>query len=259
MPYRPEIRIFENASELAAEAADFFLWLGQQAISERGRFVVALSGGSTPRALYGALTSARNRGRIDWSRVVFLFGDERCVPPDHTESNFATAQNTLFLPLGIQPENVHRMEGELEPRSAAEQYERTLRRLAQTPDGEWPRLDMILLGMGEDGHTASLFPGTPALEERGHWVVPGLAPQGIRCRLTLSTGVINHAGVILFLVTGASKAFVVRNVLEGGAAKSSPYPAALIRPERGRLIWFLDRAAASELIITKQNVPSEEE
>jgi 6-phosphogluconolactonase len=117
---------------------------------------------------------------------------------------------------------------------------------------------LILLGLGEDGHTASLFPGSAALGERERWVVPGQASQGIRSRLTLTTGVINHASVVLFLVTGTGKALVVRDILEGRASASSPYPAALIQPERGRLLWFLDRAAASELTITKQHLSSEE-
>lgn len=253
-----ELHIFGDASELAGEAADFFLWLGEQAISQRGRFLVALSGGSTPRALYAALATAGDRTRLRWSRVRFFFGDERCVPPTHSDSNFATAQQALFVPLGIPPDNVYRMEGELEPATAAERYERTLRWQLDGPGGPWPRFDLILLGLGEDGHTASLFPGSAALGERERWVVPGQASQGIRSRLTLTTGVINHASVVLFLVTGTGKALVVRDILEGRASASSPYPAALIQPEMGRLLWFLDRAAASELTITKQHLSSEE-
>ncbi len=258
MTRAPELHIFTDASELAAEAADFFLWVGEQAIAQRGRFLVALSGGSTPKALYSELAGPACASRLDWSRVHFCFGDERCVPPSHAESNFAAAQSTLFAPLGIPPDHIYRLEGEADPAEAARRYEETLRRLTGTLQGQWPQFDLILLGMGEDGHTASLFPGTPALHERERWVVPGQAPHGIRSRLTLTPGVINHAGVVLFLVTGASKAAVLRDVVEGRESARAPYPAATIRPAVGRLVWFLDRAAASELTVSKQGISSEE-
>ncbi|WHZ17334.1 MAG: 6-phosphogluconolactonase, eukaryotic type [Nitrospira sp.] len=250
MSRAPEIHIFADAQELAREAADLFLRLGEQAIAERGRFLVALSGGSTPKALYSILASPEYAPRLDWSKVQFLFGDERNVPPSHADSNFAMADKALFAPLRIPSVQIHRMKGEDQPEAAAAQYEDSLRRLTGA-SGPWPQLDLVLLGMGEDGHTASLFPGTPSLHERTRWVVPSLSPQGTRSRLTLTLGVINHATVILFLVTGVNKATVVRSVVEPRPGDQVTYPAALVRSETGRLLWYLDQAAASELSLSR--------
>jgi len=249
----PELHIFADAQELALEAGNFFLSIGEQAIAERGRFLVALSGGSTPKALYSILTSPEYARRLDWNKVQFLFGDERSVSPSHTDSNFAMANEGLFIPLGISSTQIHRMRGEDQPEAAALQYEDNLRRLTATPPGHWPALDLVLLGMGDDGHTASLFPGTPSLGERTRWVVPSLSPKGTRSRLTLTLGVINHASVILFLVTGLNKAKVIRSVVERQSTGPGLYPAALVQPERGRLIWYLDQAAASELNLSKHD------
>lgn len=257
MALAPEAHVFQDPEELAAEAADLFLWLAEQAISARGRFSVALSGGTTPKAVYSTLASARTR--LDWANVFFFFGDERCVPPSHEESNFLTAQTSLFRPLNIPDTRIFRMKGEEEPEIAGRDYEAVMRRtLGSSTDG-WPRFDLILLGLGPDGHTASLFPGTAALEERTRWVAPGFAPTGIRQRLTLTLSVINHADVVLFLVAGAGKARIARDVLEPSSSETAPYPASLVQPIAGRLLWFLDRAAASELTMTKQHLSSREE
>lgn len=148
--------------------------------------------------------------------------------------------------------------GEADPSAAATAYEYRLRQLVGEADERWPRFDLILLGLGEDGHTASLFPGTAAAQEKTRWVTPGSAPTGTRQRLTLTTGVINHAGVVLFLVTGASKAPVARKVLEGGATAAASYPAAAVQPDEGRLLWFLDRSAAADLTASKREFSSEE-
>lgn len=252
----PEVHIFSDPHELAEKAADFFLKSGEQAIAASNRFLVVLSGGTTPKMLYSILTSQNSARRLDWSKVQFLFGDERCVPPSHPDSNFAMANETLFIPLQISPTQIHRMRGEDPPEIAAYQYEVTLRRLTAAVPGEWPVLDLILLGMGNDGHTASLFPGTASLNERTRWVVPSLAPQGTRSRLTLTLAVINHASVILFLVTGPNKAPVLRHVLERQPTDSVLYPSELVQPESGRLLWYLDRAAASELSVSAQVEPS---
>lgn len=257
MSRAPEILIFADAQELTLEAADFFLSAGEQAIAERGRFLVTLSGGSTPKALYSILTSLEYARRLDWNRVQFLFGDERGVPPSHPDSNFAMANEALFIPLGISPAQIHRMRGEDQPEAAALQYEDTLRRLTATSSGQWPALDLVLLGMGDDGHTASLFPGTPSLSERTRWVVPSLSPKGTRSRLTITLGVINHASMILFLVTGLNKAKVVQGVVERQSTEHGLYPAALVQPETGRLLWYLDQAAASELSLPKQELHRE--
>ena len=208
---------------------------------------MALSGGSTPKALYAALTRPHIAEHLDWGKVHFFFGDERGVPPTHAESNFGLAQAMLFHPLHIPSSLIHRMRGEDPPESAAIDYERTLRRIAAPVTGQWPALDLILLGMGDDGHTASLFPDTPAVTDTIRWVVPGYAPQGTRSRITITLGVINHASVVLFLVTGLNKATVVRRIFESRADAPDAYPAARIRPETGRLLWYFDRAAASAL------------
>ena len=250
MSQAPAIHTFTDAQELTRAAAGLFLEVGKQAIAERNRFLVALSGGSTPKALYSILANDKYAQQLDWSKVHFLFGDERSVPPTHADSNFAMANAILFSPLHIPSAQIHRMRGEDPPETAAAQYETTLRHLTAAVPGQWPRLDLVLLGMGDDGHTASLFPGTASLTEQTRWVAPSTSPQGTRARVTLTLGVINHASVVLFLVAGRNKAAVVRRVLEQRPGDPGPYPAALIRPETGRLLWYLDRAAASELTAT---------
>lgn len=226
--------------------------VGTAAIAARGRFLIALSGGSTPRSLYTRLASPDCADRLDWSRVQVLFGDERAVPPTHADSNFAMADQTLFTPLRLAPAQIHRMRGEDEPEAAAAQYENTLRRFTAGGGGAWPILDLVLLGMGEDGHTASLFPNGPELHERTRWVTPSYSPQGTRTRLTLTLGVINRASVVLFLVAGANKATVVRHLLEPQTDDAVRYPAALVQPVAGQLVWYLDQAAAAKLTRSQQ-------
>ncbi len=251
-----ELHTFPDAQELIRAAATLFINLGQQAIAERDRFLVALSGGSTPKALYSVLGSPEYAPQLDWMKVHFLFGDERAVPPTHSDSNFALANTMLFTPLRIPSIQIHRMRGEDPPEIAAIQYEETLRKLTGSAPGPWPALDLVLLGMGDDGHTASLFPGTPSVAEQTRWVVPGLSPQGTRLRITLTLGVINHASVVLFVVTGPNKAKIVQRVIEGSSSDPTPSPAALVRPETGRLLWYLDRAAASELTVAADELSS---
>ena len=250
MSQAPEIHRFSDTQELTRAAAGLFLEVGRQAITQRNRFLVALSGGSTPKTLYSILASEDHAQQLDWSKVHFLFGDERSVPPAHPDSNFAMANAMLFSPLHIPSTQIHRIRGEDPPEAAAAHYETTLRHLTAAVPGQWPQLDLVLLGMGDDGHTASLFPGTASLTEGTRWVVPGTSPQGTRARVTLTLGVINHASVVLFLIAGRNKAAVVRRVLEQRPGDPGPYPAALVRPETGRLLWYLDHAAASELTPT---------
>jgi 6-phosphogluconolactonase len=260
MAAAPEIRIFNEAEDLACEAADLFVWLGGQAIASSGRFRVALSGGSTPKTMQGLLAGEAFDGQVDWRRVEFYFGDERCVPPDHPESNYGMAEATLFRPLRIPPEQVFRMAGEaFDPAQAARDYEGLIRTRFGTPAPDWPRFDLVILGLGEDGHTASLFPGTRALDERERLVVDNRSPRGVPSRLTCTAPLINQAQAVLFLVSGASKAAAARAVLEDRDRDPARFPAKLIRPVQGRLIWFLDRAAASELTLAKQQVVSHEE
>lgn len=248
MPAVPEILIAQNHEEWAETAEEIIDDVGAQAIKNRGRFLLALSGGNTPELLYRKLSSGSRMDRLDWSRTHFLFSDERCVPPDHPDSNFCLADRALFRPLSIHPDQIHRMVGEdPDPERAANNYEHEIRRIIGNASIDWPCLDLVLLGIGTDGHTASLFPGTSAVEEHNRWVAQGQAPSGPTARLTLTLGVLNRASVILFLVTGSQKAAIVKTVLEPGRESGRRVPAGLVKPEQGRLIWLLDIAAAAEL------------
>ncbi len=248
MPVIPEIRIAPSIQEWAQDAATFIVSIGERAIQSNGRFIMTLSGGSTPKTLYQVLAAPEWKVRFDWSRTFFLFGDERCIPPEHPESNFQMADSTLFQPLHVRPDHIFRMKGEYEdPAAAAREYEENIRELTECPAPEVPRLDLILLGLGDDGHTASLFSGTAALQENNRIVTVGHAPIGITSRLTLTLGVLNHAAVVLFLVTGSGKAHIVRRVLEPESEEDCFLPAKRISPEAGRLVWMLDESAAQRL------------
>lgn len=233
------VRIFESPRELAEAAARDFAERAAGAIARSGRFAVALAGGSTPKATYEIL--ARDYARdIDWGRVHFFFGDERTVPPDHEESNYRMAREALLshVPAG----SAHRMRGELPPEEAAAAYEEELRGFF----GEGPTgFDLILLGIGEDGHTASLFPNTPALDVTGRWVVSNPVGKLDAIRLTLTVPAINAARAVCFLVAGEGKAEALKEILEGDADPRD-YPAKLVQPA-GRAVWMVDRAAAGSL------------
>jgi 6-phosphogluconolactonase len=243
---KPEIVTCRDVGELAHKAAEQFVALAGAAVARAGRFAVALSGGSTPRAVYSLLGSPEFRDRVDWPRVHLFWGDERCVPPDHPESNFRMVQETLLAKIQIPSQNVHRMIGEKEPAQAAAAYEQELREFFAVQPGQMPRFDLILLGLGEDGHTASLFPGTAALDETEHWVAAVYVEQLQSYRLTLTLPVINAAAQVTFLVSGASKAKIVSDIFAPDSA-SRNYPAAQVRPMEGRLTWMIDRDAAKEL------------
>ena len=256
----PEIRIVADSSELAKEAAELFVGFGQQAITSRSCFRVALSGGSTPQALYSVLASPETSGQLDWARVEFFFGDERCVPPDHADSNYRLAHDHLFNPLKISGDRIFRMQGEIDsPNEASHRYEEVLRTRFGTPAPSWPRFHLILLGLGEDGHTASLFPGTPALHEQTRLVVPSTSPKGIAQRLTMTAPLINHAEAVMFMVSGAGKASPLHDILEAPRHADGTLPASLVKPEAGRLLWLLDRAASAQLTMAKQQLASHEE
>ena len=252
MPVMPDIRIARNGQEWAHNAAALIQRISEQAIQSNGRFLVALSGGSTPKTLYQTLTKSEWKGQFNWPQTFFLFGDERCTPPEHPESNFGMAQSALFQPLGIRSNHVYRMKGDHhDPAAAAREYEETLRSLTHCAAPEVPRIDLILLGLGEDGHTASLFPGTTVLQEQTRLVTVSHAPTGIRVRLTLTLGVINRATVVLFLVTGSAKAPMVLAILEPQSAADRAFPAAMVAPQAGQLIWMLDHSGAEQLIIRR--------
>ena len=235
----------EDPQQLAEAAARDFATKAEAAIAERGRFSVALAGGSTPEATYEIL--ARDyAGGLGWSSVHVFFGDERTVPPDHEDSNYRMAQRTLLsrVPVG----SVHRMRGELPPTEAAAAYEEELREFFGASD-EPPSLDLILLGIGEDGHTASLFPETSALEVHDRWVVANPVLKLETTRLTLTVPIINFARAVNFLVTGEGKAEALKQILEGDADPHQ-YPAKLVRPADGP-VWMVDRAAAQRLQETR--------
>jgi len=243
----PQILI-ATSEEWANKAAGFIHSLSEQAIRSNGRFLLTLSGGSTPKLLYRVLASDEWKRKFDWSHILFLFGDERCVPPDHTDSNFRMAQAELFQPLHIPADHIFRIKGEYNDRAAAAQeYEATIRTLTHCPAPAVPSLDLVLLGIGDDGHTASLFPGTPALHVRETLLTVGQAPSGIRDRLTLTFSALNRAAVVLFLVTGHGKAERVRQILEPQSDADRSLPAATVSPESGRLVWILDQPAAGQL------------
>ncbi len=234
------VNIYDSPEELAQAAAREFANRAAEAIGERGRFAVVLAGGSTPRAMYEIL--ARDyRDTIDWNNVHVFFGDERSVPPDHDDSNYKMARESLLdhVPIG----SVHRMQGELSPDEAAEAYEHELRDFFASDD--LPKFDLILLGTGPDGHTASLFPETSALEVHDRWVVANPVLKLETTRITLTVPVISAARAVYFLVAGEGKAGPVAEILEGDPDPRE-YPASLIQPEN-EPVWMLDRAAASDL------------
>jgi len=237
------IRVAPDVATLARMAADTIQDLAQTAISQTGRFTVALSGGSTPKTLFQLLASDYQE-KIDWKNTYIFWGDERCVPPDDADSNYKMARETLLDHVSLPESNVYRIKGELPPEDGAAQYEETLRTYF---NNELPRLDLILLGMGDDGHTASLFPGTDALNERQKWVIPNHVVSAKQTwRITLTLTVINNASNIMFLVAGTGKAETLKRVLQGDY-KPTELPSQLIKPTNGNLIWAVDHAAGSLL------------
>jgi len=234
------VHVYSSLEELSAAAAREFAARAEEAIEERGRCAVVLAGGSTPETMYGIL--ARDYiDQIDWSKVYAFFGDERSVPPHHEDSNLKMASEVLLDHVPVA--NVHRIRGELPPDEAAEVYEEELRKFFQTEDV--PRFDLILLGIGADGHTASLFPETSALEVHDRWIVANPVLKLDTIRVTLTVPVINTARAVVFLVAGEDKAEAVKEILEGDADPRA-YPAKLVQPPGGPK-WMVDQSAASLL------------
>lgn len=241
-----EIRVLTTPQELFAAAAEEIVRLANQAVAERGRFTIALSGGSTPKSLF-TLLATNARGTLPWDRMYFFWSDERHVPPTDPDSNYKMANEAMLSKVPVLPGNVYRIPAENpDAAAAAEAYESTLKKFFQVQPGQYPAFDQILLGMGPDGHTASLFPGTPGLQEKSRLVIANWVEKLKSHRLTLTLPVINAARCVAFLVSGTDKAAVLRTVLEENAP-GEQYPAKLVHAENGKLIWFLDRAAASEL------------
>ncbi len=235
-----QIEVFSGLDTLSVGAAERVATAARVAIVRRKRFTIALAGGHTPRALY-RLLATDYRDRIQWRQVVVFFGDERCVPSHNPESNYAMAAGALLSHVPIAKKNVHRIAGELAAVDAAHMYEKRLRR--EFPDEREPTFDVLLLGVGADGHTASLFPGSRALDERARWVLPVDAPPGVTPteRITLTLPVLCRAREVFFLASGAEKQPALSRIL--GASDPDPLPAARVRSVE-RTVWFLDRAAA---------------
>lgn len=245
-----EIRALTTPQELFAAAAEEVVRTTNEAIAQRGRFTIALAGGSTPKSLYNLLaTNARNT--LPWDRMFFFWGDERHVPPTDPESNYRMAEEAMLSKVPVPPGNVFRIKTENpDAAAAAEDYEQTIRKFFALGPGQFPRFDLILLGMGPDGHTASLFPGTTALREKTRLVVANWVDKMKTHRISLTLPVLNAALCVTFLVSGTDKAPALKAVLEQDVP-AEQYPAKLIKPSDGKLIWLIDRAAASQLTSTK--------
>jgi 6-phosphogluconolactonase len=237
------IRIFVDLELLSQEAAKIFANLADQSVCSRGCFAVALSGGNTPRRLHEILASAPFHDKVPWQSVHFFWGDERCVPPDDQRSNYCMARETLLDHVPVPPENIHAVKGDLAPAQAAAQYEAKLRKFFGSRP---PVFDLILLGMGDNAHTASLFPHTPVLNETKRWVSDVYINELDMYRVTFTAPLINQAGQVVFLVSGADKAIALQNVLEG-AYQPEEYPAQLIRPKGAHPLWLVDKAAGHRL------------
>lgn len=239
----PAILVLENPAAVAEAAAGRIAGLSRESVQSRGRFAVVLSGGTTPRLLYARLASPPWRDLIDWSRALVFFGDERCVPPDHRDSNYRLAHETLLRHVPIPEANVHRVRGEsTDPAAAAEDYEREIR--AAFPHDEKARFDLVLLGLGADGHTASLFPGRASLDERSRWVVATGWPGSDVPRITLTLPALAGARRLIFLVTGRDKERIFAEVF-AGAAHDDLHPAERVVEESELTEVFVDRGAAS--------------
>jgi 6-phosphogluconolactonase len=241
-----EIRTLTTPQELFAAAAEEVVRAAQEAVSQRGRFTIALSGGSTPKSLFNLLaTNAKNV--LPWDHMFFFWGDERHVPPTDPDSNYHMAEETMLSKIPVAAGNVFRFAAENPDAAAvADAYEQTLRKFFALEPGQFPRFDLILLGMGPDGHTASLFPNTAGLKEKSRLVIANWVDKLKTSRLSLTLPVINAAACVAFLVSGTDKAPALHAVLEGDAP-GEQYPSKLIHPADGKLIWLIDRAAASEL------------
>jgi len=242
-----DVVVLADLAAVARAAANRLVARARESIAGHGTFSVALSGGSTPRALFDVLASDDYRDRIEWGRARVFWSDERCVPPDHPDSNYRLAHEALLSKVAIAPGNAHRLRGEIDPGQAALEYEQIVRREVAAPaTGGAPAFDLILLGMGRDGHTASLFPGTVVLREDTRLVAANFVPRLNAHRLTFTPPLINAAASVTFMVAGSDKAETLRAVLEG-EHQPDALPAQIIRPASGQLTWLVDRAAASQL------------
>lgn len=243
-----EVRIFPNPDLLSRGAVDELTRVARQAVAARNRCTIALAGGSTPRALYSLLAADQQAGRnpLPWEKIHIFFGDERLVPAEHPDSNYRMARESLLARVPIPSGNVHRVETERGPEPAAAAYAAGLLETFAVPAGTWPSFDLILLGLGPDGHTASLFPGCQALDEQTLPVCATWVEKLNSHRITFTLPLINAAAEILFVTQGREKQPMLRNVLRGDPS-GVIHPAQRVRPKQGRLLWMVDEAAAGAL------------
>jgi len=232
-----EVKIFPNVETLNEAAASLIVEIASETLNTKDKFSIALAGGSTPEALYNLLASGEFKNKLDWSKTLVFFGDERCVSPAAAESNYRMANDALLSRVPLPPENVFRLRGEIEPEKSAAEYEAIIKKTL----GDDAQFDLILLGMGDDGHTCSLFPGTKALRETETIVAANRVEKLNANRLTLTFRAVNQAKNVLFLVAGAKKAEMVKKVFAG---ENVNLPASLIKPKDGKCVWFLDNEAA---------------
>jgi 6-phosphogluconolactonase len=246
---KPENQVAKDKRALSLKAAAYIAANVISVLQQKDTYSIALSGGSTPQTLYTLLADKKlHAEEIPWESVHIFWGDERHVPPDHPESNYLMAYETLLSKVPLPPENIHRIKAENpDANEAAEEYSEELRRTFFLAEGQLPRLDCVLLGLGPDGHTASLFPGTRALVVQDSLVTANWVPKFKNHRITMTVPVLNNADVVLFLVSGGDKAAILKEVLEG---PQDPHrlPSQLIKPSQGKLLWLLDEAAADKLL-----------
>jgi 6-phosphogluconolactonase len=245
----PNPTIFPDKDAFIAGAAEFMVERAVEALAARNRWTVALAGGGTPRPIYQHLAEAGYAQRVDWQRVHIFFGDERCVPPEDSRSNYRMAREALLDFVPLPAENVHRIRGEDDPAQAALAYEQEIQRLFRTSTP--PAFDLICLGMGDNGHTASLFPGTAALREQVRWIVPQYVEVMQTWRVTMTEPLLNAARHVAFLVEGAGKAEMLQRVLYG-PFDPDVLPAQMIQPTGGQVHWLVDAAAAGRLAVNSE-------
>jgi 6-phosphogluconolactonase len=242
---RPEVIIFPNLEKASHSLAEKLTEEASTAVGKQGQFTLALSGGKTPRLLYNLL-AREYKNKVEWQAVHLFWGDERCVPQNHPDSNFSLAYETLISKIPLPPQNIHSLKTGLEnPRKAADTYEEILKEFFRDSETEnFPTFDAILLGMGKDGHTASLFPGSPVLDEKNRWVVAVEAPSSFspKNRITLTLPLINRSRAVFFLVSGSEKSRVLKSILEEPDKARRNYPAAMVQA-RKKLIWHVDEDA----------------
>jgi 6-phosphogluconolactonase len=239
---RENLMVVPDVNSLNRAAVNEITMAAEAATGEHGRFTIALSGGNTPRGVYSLL--AEKADTFPWAKTFFFFGDERSVPPDHPDSNYRMVKEALFSKAPVQERNVFRVPAELGAEKAADNYQDTLKEFFKVQAGQWPRFDLILLGIGDEGHTASLFPDSAALAETSRLVAPNWIEKLRTNRITFTFPVINNASETMFLVAGPGKAEIVKSVF---LAEGEIYPVQRVRPTHGRLLWIVDQAAASLL------------